>query len=213
MTRTVGLVIAISLVLGSGICHGLWTQRWQPSEQRQQATVRIKTLPLQIGDWQGHEQEMEQRTFQAALIDAYLMRHYVRSTDGGTISVLLVSGRPGPVSVHTPDVCYAGAGYIQVKAAVRQTLPAETSTASAEFWLADFVKENSAVPTALRIRWAWSSGGPWAAPDKPRLAFSRQPVLYKLYVIREIAALNEPVEDAAQDFLKLLLPELDKILQ
>ena len=64
-------------------------------------------------------------------------------------SVLLVCGRPGPVSVHTPDVCYAGVGYAMENPPVLYQPP--SATPSGEFWMADFVQQKSTIPTHLRM--------------------------------------------------------------
>ena len=41
----------------------------------------------------------------------YLLRTYTHRISGETFQVLLVCGKPGPTSLHPPDVCYQGAGY------------------------------------------------------------------------------------------------------
>src|SRR5439155_15150223 len=122
--------------------------------------------------------------------------------------ILLVCGRPGPVSVHTPDVCYEGVGYEMAAAPVRYAAREGSSAAPAQFWMADFEKQRAAVPVRLRILWSWHAAGAWQAPDDPRLTFARFPVLYKLYVIREMASGDERLEeDRCGEFLGQLLPE------
>ena len=51
------------------------------------------------------------RTMARAGIKGCVYRRYRNPRTGESVSVLLVCGRGGPISVHTPDVCYAGAGY------------------------------------------------------------------------------------------------------
>ena len=49
--------------------------------------------------------------------------------------------------------------------------------------------------------------------DHPRFAFVRSPVLYKLYVVRELANPNEPLEgDPAGELMRALNPSLRAIL-
>ncbi|MGH9677772.1 MAG: hypothetical protein ACRD36_11775, partial [Candidatus Acidiferrum sp.] len=53
-------------------------------------------------------------------------------------------------------------------------------------------------------------GSGWSAPDDARTRFARAPVLHKLYVMRELNSLAEPVkDDAGLAFLHALLPVLD----
>ena len=147
---------------------------------------------------------------------ASMMRRFTENRrDGRALNVLLVCGRPGPISVHTPDICYAPeSGYA--------FLPGEpgpgplaygSPSRSAETWRGDFIKQNSVTPSGLRIFWSWSIGDGWKAPTNPRLAFARSRFLYKLYVIRETSGTAGPAEDdPGGNFLKDFLPELDRAL-
>ena len=79
--------------------------------------------------------------------------------------------------------------------------------------MADLQEGGAAVPARLRIYWGWSATGSWTAPDNPRLAFARFPVLYKLYVLREATASGgRPEADPCVEFLPRVLAELDKCL-
>ena len=65
----------------------------------------------------------------------------------------------------------------------------------------------------LRIFWTWFGDGTWQAPDSPRLTFAHLPVLYKLYVVRELPPRPERLEqDPSLDLLQQLLPALASVL-
>jgi hypothetical protein len=120
----------------------------------------------------------------------------------------LVGGRPGPVSIHTPEACYGASGFV-VGMPTRTMGP----DAKSEFWTTDAVRTRATEETRLRLFWAWNAGDGWSAPDSPRQRFARYGVLHKLYVLRE---LNGP-DDAGKDepclaFLRDLLPELERTL-
>lgn len=213
MTRTLALLVALAAVLFSGALHGMWTERWHTSAARRDAAERLGRLPARIGDWEGQDQELDRREVEVAMIDGYVMRRYLRPADGSTVSLLLVSGRHGPVSVHSPEVCYAGAGYVQVAEAVREELPAGTGGQSQQCFKARFLKENATETDAIWIRWGWSAGGDWQAPANPRLTFARSGVLYKLYVIGAGSPANDREQaDPGLEFLRVLLPELSRVL-
>jgi hypothetical protein len=213
VTRTVALLVALTAVLFSGVLHGMWTERWHTSAVRRDAAERLGRLPQRIGEWEGQDQEMDRREFEVAMIDGYVMRRYLRPRDGSAVSLLLVSGRHGPVSVHSPEVCYAGAGYVQAAASVLEDVPAGNGRQTQQFLKAKFVKENATETDALWIRWGWSAGGDWQAPKNPRLTFARSGVLYKLYVIggSQVASEKEQL-DPGLEFLGVLLPELRHVL-
>ena len=117
--------------------------------------------------------------------------------------MLLVCGKGGPISVHTPDVCYAGAGY-------RQTAPQARLTAGeSALWAAPFEKPDVLTPQRLTVVWAWSHDGKeWVAPDNPRSVCAWQPALYKLYVVHTLPPAATGADAVVQDFVTDFLPPL-----
>ena len=211
--RTLPILTALAVVIPCGVVHGLWTDRWVVSAEPGASAAKLSRLPLTVGEWEGEAVAVDAGGRGAAGVAGHLARRYRNRVTGGVVSVLLVCGRPGPVSVHTPDVCYGGAGYDLADPPTRFAAPPGSAARPAEFWVADFHQVGSAVPARLRIFWAWSAAGAWQAPDNPRLAFARFPALYKLYVLREVTAAGErPEDDACAAFLRPLLSELDQCL-
>jgi len=213
--RVYFLVTAILLVLAFGYVEGRWTQRWQRSQALERAVSRLAAVPLDFGDWLGEARELDARHVARGEIDGYLMRNYTNRISGSTVSVLLVCGRAGPTCLHTPEVCYPGAGFSLEKKAERQDLSAAAPARPAKFWVGKFHKPAAAIPEALRIYWAWNARGDWSAPDNPRLHFASAAALHKLYVIQPLQDL-EPSrtqqEDPAVEFLKDFLRELQQHL-
>ena len=74
-------------------------------------------------------------------IDGYLSRTYTNQGTGATVSLLIVGGKPGPISVHTPDICFSGAGY-ELKNTPMQTsiTPEDDPSLAVEVFSADFKK-------------------------------------------------------------------------
>src|SRR5436853_534490 len=59
---------------------------------------------------------------------------------------------------------------------------------------------------------AWGAAGKWDAPKAPRLAFARQPVLYKLYVLGPAQGGGPGNDTETLKFIQELLPEVSKVL-
>src|SRR5262249_47338187 len=148
-------------------------------------------------------------------IAGYVYRRYRHARTGDEFTVLLLCGRSGPMSVHTPDVCYRGAGFTQAAPAVPTEVTPLGSEDAAKLWTAEFGKERSQVGRRLHIYWAWGlPGGQWQAAENPRVTFAAKPALYKLYVVRTLTSANRKGEDAqAQDFLSTLVGQLDQALR
>jgi hypothetical protein len=213
MTRILILLGACSLLLVSGLTQGFWTGRWEVSHAIEEAVARLDTVPLVVGDWKGTVQEIPQAEIAGARVNGHLACHFENRRKGQAVNVLLVCGRPGVVSVHTPDICYRGAGYEMKTGPDPFTLDgAETETASLQ--TATFSKGNATGSRDLRIFWAWNAAGRWQAPNNPRWTFARSSVLYKLYVVRERGSkdASRPERDPAIDFMKQFLPDLNRVL-
>jgi hypothetical protein len=185
--------VALTLVLVTGLVHGLWTRRWSDGADLAAAAARLQQVPLTAGDWQGRSQPpVDSERLARAQVAGSVHRAYVRKADGQKVSVILLCGDFGPLAVHTPDICYRGAGYELVGEPVRREVRL-AGGGTAEVWTARFHRPDTA-DAPLRICWTWSAGSGWKAPSSPRLTFRRTPVLYKLYVAREMAHLDEPLE-------------------
>src|SRR5262245_57362574 len=99
----------IAVLVFSGIVHGVWTDRWADRSDLSAAAARLQNFPLNLGEWQG--EDFEQARDNGQTLPGVISRRYVHSSSGKAISIFVGCGRPGPVSIHSPDVCYAGSGY------------------------------------------------------------------------------------------------------
>jgi hypothetical protein len=210
MLRILLPVVGISAVVATGAVHGLWTDRWGLAEEPATAPARLEQIPLSLPDWEGQTIDSGKINLDGAT--GCLHRHYVHHRTGKEVTVFLVCGRPGPVSIHTPDVCYAGSGY-EVLSQTKYAPTLGPTAPGAEFHTGQFRQRRAADQTYLRIFWAWSATGDWSAPNDPRFAFARYPALFKLYLIRELTVPDEPLEDdPSVELMRQLLPEMRRAL-
>ncbi len=212
MFRFLLIGLGILLVVASGVCQGLFTGRWGQSQELAEAARRLQSVPMTVGDWKGEQEStISDRALQIGEIVSYLSRRYVRS-DGSAVNVLIVCGRPGPISVHTPDVCFRGAGFRPVSITHRVIAGDDSSTVG-EAWGSDFSKQTPAAEEHVRVFWSWGRPSTWQAPDQPRRAFAGIPYLYKLYVVRRIPQVGESIdEDPCLEFMQTFLPQLTSLL-
>jgi hypothetical protein len=198
------------LILGAGLVQGVWTDRWTVSQALAEACERLQGFTPVLAGWTVEEQELADAAVVKAEISGYKRWRCVRQRDGQVHTVLLLCGRPGPLSVHTPDVCYSGAGYQVSGKVARTTVSAAGLGAPAEFWTAIFRKENNPIAAPLRIYWSWHGDASWKAADYPRLAFRRSLVLHKLYVVHETG--DKESDESGEALLQFLLAELERKL-
>jgi hypothetical protein len=213
MWRTCAEIAGVVVLLLSGLVHGLWTQRWQPSSALDEAVARLDRVPLTIGSWHGQALDLDPAQAAQAGLAGWCYRRYEDAHGRGAVSVMLLCGPPGPVSVHTPDMCFPGAGYEMLGQPVPYTAPSAASAQPAAFWTAGFSTPGLPIPQHLRVFWAWNTAGPWQAPKNPRLVFAPQRALYKLYVLCETMPADEGLEERlCTEFLPVLLPALQEAL-
>jgi hypothetical protein len=212
MMRFFPAAVGLALILVGGFVHGVWTDRWRLSNEPMASAARLADVPRVLGDWETvDEKPLGKDELAVGEIAGFLNRVYVNRRAGKVLGVLCVCGRPGPIGQHPPTVCFSGEGFEQIKRQ-RAAFP-NADGPVAEFWVSDFRRASSTVPESERVYWSWSGDGKWVAADSPRLSFARFPALYKLYVIHRMARPDEPAQDdAAPDFIKLLIPELQKVL-
>jgi hypothetical protein len=208
--RYLPLLTAVALGICCGLVHGFWTDRWTRSRAPAEAAARLTRVPLEAGDWQAEPLPFNERETEA--ISGRLYRRYVNRLSGSAVTVALVSGLPGPVAIHTPDVCYKANGF-KVASPIKYRHAATAGAPAAELLTADLEKARAAEVLHQRIFWSWTTAGTWSAPDNPRWQFAAEPVLYKLYLVREMSAADEPLEeDPCIDLMRQLLPQLHQVL-
>ena len=196
------MIVACCVLIAAAIAHGWHIDRWGVSADLNAAAARLHDLPMRIGDWEGEVVEMPPAQIVATHVAGLTARRYTHRYTRAEVTVLILCGRPGPVSVHTPDICYQGAGFSM--GPIRMEAIGEDNNA----WAADFTKRGDP-PVTLRIRWAWGTGGPWVASNSPRVDFFRAPVLYKMYIVRPVPHGGDnkdhpPELEFAHDFLPAL---------
>ncbi len=209
--NTIRIAVALVLIIGTGLFHGTWTNRWRLSPGLTELAARLNTVPEVLGDWKAtSRRELPPRELAMTGAVGYISRTYTNPSKALAVSVLLLSGLPGTITTHTPDACYPGAGYtlgnaekFELKYGAGQRAEFQTAVAS----------RDGAHPSHLRLYWSWCSSKGWSAPEDARWALAAEPMLSKLYVVREtVGAKIAPKDDPCDEFMTLLLPALDRAM-
>src|SRR5688572_21527023 len=121
MTKLAAICVAFAAVLGVGAVQGVWSDRWNFGSEPEASASRLEGIPKHVGEWDGTDGQLNAQELAIGEIVGYVHRRYTNRRTGEAVTVLLSCGRSGPLSVHTPDVCYGGQGYEFPQAPVRQT--------------------------------------------------------------------------------------------
>jgi hypothetical protein len=199
---------AAAVLIASAVAHGVLSNRWGPPKDLRVACDRLSTVPEVIGDWESRPMEVDPRQLEVAEAVGHLGRLYVNRRTGDEVSVLILCGRPGPIALHPPTVCYRGAGYSVVSPP--EDFAVDSPAGRVGSLQTVRVTRDGPNPEPLRVFWGWSRGGPFGIPANPRMTYAGAPFLYKVYVVRRLPRAEEPLQgDPAADFVRELLPVLN----
>lgn len=200
------------LLVGAGLWHGRATGRWTPSNALEVVSQRLGQLPAKAGDWIGKPLPVEdEEQFARAGVKAFQQYRYTHRVTGATATVLVVCGKPGPISVHDPTTCYVGAGYVMN--AKPRRLDFTAGGQAHQLWMARFDPPGIDPGQKLEILWGWNSGEGWQAPEMTRWEFAGKPYLFKLYILSDAFATSGPIRaSAATELAPVLMPALNGLL-
>lgn len=201
LSRSGWWLASMALLTTTGVVQGWVSNRWSAPRDLTAAVARLELLPREVGPWVGEDVAVDRAELhRAGLVDG-ISRRYRDPRTGATVTVLLVCGRPGPVSVHTPDVCYQGAGY---------NLVTPPTTPISGFRAARMARVDATGSDGLQVYWSWNASGRWEAPSNPRLRFGASPYLYKIYLVRAADPAEADLRtNPAAEFARALAPALD----
>lgn len=211
MNRKTAMLLAAGLlfIVASGVVHGIQTDRWGKSQRLMEASQRLQNIPREFGDWRSEDREIPEEQLRVAEATGNLSRVYSNVVTGENVSVMILCGKPGPISVHPPTVCFVGAGWTLAGTPNVTQTPDERS----QFWNGHFTGTSNGTPVAIDTLWGWSCDGRWIAYDNARLETAGNSFLYKMYVTvnRNIASESSSV-GVANHFLEEFLPMVDASL-
>ena len=175
------------------------------------AATRLNSIPEQIGVWTSSLEAIDARERRIAEIVGSVRRTYRNSENGYVVSLTILCGAAGPMSVHPPTACFEGVGY-ELSSGPSVVTFADADDAPSSLNRAMFRLPGSQMTDVVRVFWGWSDDGRWTAPANPRLAFRGQPYLFKMYVVDRSLPQADDVRQS-EAFLEEALPEIRKGLQ
>ncbi len=220
LTFNLGIAIVVGMTVASAVLQGRIRNRWGPSESMQAAAQELGKTPNSFGGPQNDRWQLVVTETTDKLSDDviemlectnYINRTYENRRTGEKVDVFVVIGPTGPISSHTPEICFSSQNYSSRDTHQRVSIPTAEEHDD-EFWALSF-KTKSIHEDLLRVYYSWTTSGRWTATDNPRFAFVGSPYLYKIQLASEMpAGSNLRTTDTCREFLKDFLPVLRKHL-
>ena len=105
-----GFFVIATIMLGAAaIADKVWPEKEPFVPERR----TFAEFPLQLGDWVGHEDRLEQVYLDVLLLDDYLLANYRNRRDGSYAGVYIAyhDSQQGKKTSHTPKSCLPGGGW------------------------------------------------------------------------------------------------------
>ena len=217
MLRYIPYAIAVVLIVGVTIAHGLRTDRFIDSTTAEEMAFYIKDIPLDFGDkesgdyWEGEDQAVSRVAIIGTnAVGDVFSRRYTHKQTGKSVLVWLICGNVRDMINHTPNICNPNQGYDQQGEATQYSFGAEED--ASYFRAATFLKDDYHMRQNDRVFWAWSSSPQWKGSDSPRDDFTNDKAIYKMY-FTSITMPGERLEDSPNvAFGNAFLPVVNKAL-
>ena len=178
--KYLGFAICAVLVVVGAAVHGATTHRWAAFVPSAEQTEKMHATTVRLGDYTAEDVPSDMPIKEKSRATC---RRYFSPTTGVTAVISVITGPPGAVSTHTPDVCYPGSGYKTVHGPTRETVELPGG-GTVRYYVADFEKKTATAVERHRVRWAWAPpGGTFDTPDRARFVYLREPELFKMYVV------------------------------
>lgn len=219
----VGLAVLITLGGRTGMP---WVPLVDRGPSAEQYGERILALPDSLGDWQLVQDDKlsDDAIRELKCDDSYVARRYVHARHGGAVDLILLAGPPGPLTAHTPEICYSANNYrmisnVPFSVGRLDTAESEDGDGSGNGdadgdvpFRSVHLKSARSEDRDLLVVYAWNDGESWRVPTIPRMAFTSRAAVVKiqLAVPRSGTGGVAGGEDLIRDFLSPLLAELNQ---
>lgn len=191
--------MGISVLMTGALVDAALNQRLDDPERLDRDSASLLRIPMKIGEWVASPGTIEDREQRVAGINGYIRREYRHQKTGYKVTMTILNGRSGPMSVHPPTACFEGVGYTLVSGPTVVTIKGRSGD-SATLNRAAFRHGEGFSPETVRAFWGWSIDGHWDAPANPRLTYRGQPGLFKIYVTDQSPS-GSPGVPQAESFL------------
>jgi hypothetical protein len=166
-----------------------------------------KGLPETVGSWRmAAEPELESEVVGMLRCSGYVNRVYLNEQTGDRISVAVLVGPAGTITVHTPEICYSST-HFKAEGPRERIEIKDRAGNQHSLWSVRF-RSTKVNGGHLKVVYGWSEGGEWQATDRPRFTHSGKTHLYKLQAAITDNERTTAEVDACEDFLSQFAAQL-----
>lgn len=177
-----GVALIALATVATGVVTGTLGNRWQRPHDLGAIAKSLEkiTATPQIGPW--HLKETSRLSPEIAKLlhtSGDISCKYVNEQTGDLVDLVVLVGETGPLSTHSPEVCYSSREYQVVSEPDSQKI--DSAAGPAEF-LSMTLSSDGLDGSLLRVWYAWHNGAQWRAPRNARIDLRAEPFLYKIQI-------------------------------
>ena len=208
--QSLSLALLIAITVAAAVVQGRATNRWGARDTIANAATIFTRLPKTFGDWNLLEmQELAPQVRGILQTEHYSQGVFEHRSTGQRAILTLLLGPPGPMSVHTPEICYSAADFSQISDRHQVSIvPGDTNDTA---WMTQFHSTHDVQGSVTRVYYSWHDGQRWQAVDEPRVTYGGRPYLFKVQAATELpAGAENDAEDAARSLLQQFCSVFDQ---
>jgi hypothetical protein len=186
-----GVTLVALATVATGVVTGTLGNRWQRPHDLSAVAKSLDKLAAtpQVGPWRLKEtSHLGPEIAKLLHTSGDISCKYVNEQTGDTVDMVVLVGETGPLSTHSPEVCYSSREYQVVSEPESQKI--ESAAGPAEF-LSMTLSSDGLDGSLLRVWYAWHNGTQWRAPRNARIALRAEPFLYKIQIATYLTGLED----------------------
>jgi len=185
-----GVALVGLVTLATGVVTGTIGNRWQRPHDLGAVAKSLEkiTATPQVGPWRLMDtSRLSPEIAKLLHTSGDISCKYVNDQTGDLVDLVVLVGETGPLSTHSPEVCYSSREYQVVSEPESQKV--ESAAGPAEF-LSMTLSSDGLDGSLLRVWYAWHNGAQWLAPRNARIALRAEPFLYKIQIATYLTGLE-----------------------
>lgn len=208
-------ILAAILLSSAGL------RMWQASRFEEdlldgrQSPFALKEIPLNLGQWEGVNGQLDIRTADTAGATDNISRIYVNQLTGVRLHCLVLYGPAVDMQYHAPDRCYPASGYKQEGLDRVEGIGVGQEDRTVPFKVKLYARSTGGRIERHEVFWSWRYNDSWQFNLRVPRRMERVPGMFKVHVDRIVdpqEILNSESNPSKQ-FLDLLMPQIERLVE
>jgi hypothetical protein len=197
-TLILGVALLALTTVATGVVTGTLGNRWQRPHDLAAAakTLEVIANTPEIGPWRLKDTtRLGPELVKLLHTSGDISCKYLNEQTGDVVELVVLVGETGPLSTHSPEVCYSSRDYQVVSEPESQQVKGLGEPAD---FLSMTLSSDGLDGSLLRVWYAWHNGQQWLAPRNARISLRAEPFLYKVQIATYLTGLEDERRPSAQ---------------